>query len=159
MSGTCSTYGGEESCSWDFGGKAWGRERERSLGELSVDMRIILKSMLKEWDGDTDWIFTAQDRDRWQVNVVLNLRVLWNAGNLLTGCGTVIFSKRKYKYVLHGVCEWLGGWWRFDKAQFHHVQGKVAFFDCCLQSVGPPKCRWPFASWNDVALLKIHIFS
>jgi len=51
-------------------------ERERSLGELSVDMRIILKSMLKEWDGDTDWIFTAQDRDRWQVNVVLNLRVL-----------------------------------------------------------------------------------
>ena len=51
---------------------------ERPLGELGVDGRIILKCILKEWDGGIDWIFTAQHRDRWQdlVNVVMNLRVL-----------------------------------------------------------------------------------
>ena len=33
-----------------------------------------------------DWIDLAQDWDRWQVfvSVVMNLRVPWNAGNLLT---------------------------------------------------------------------------
>jgi hypothetical protein len=33
-----------------------------------------------------DWIELAQDRDRWRqlVNVVMKLRVLYNAGNFLT---------------------------------------------------------------------------
>ena len=36
--------------------------------------------------GDMDWIELAQDRGRWQalVNVVMNLRVPYNAGNFLT---------------------------------------------------------------------------
>ena len=64
-----------------FTGVWWGKpegESEATCGELSVDMRIILKCILKAWDGGIAWIFTAQDRDRWQyfVNVVLNLRVL-----------------------------------------------------------------------------------
>jgi hypothetical protein len=39
---------------------------------------IILKWILKKWDGSMDWIDLAQDRDRWQnvVNAVTNLRVL-----------------------------------------------------------------------------------
>ena len=34
-----------------------------------------------------DWIYVAQDRDRWRalVNAEMNLRVLQNAGNFLTG--------------------------------------------------------------------------
>jgi hypothetical protein len=39
--------------------------------------RIILKWILKKWDGGMDWIDMAQYRDKWRalVNAVMNLRV------------------------------------------------------------------------------------
>jgi hypothetical protein len=42
-----------------------------------VDGRIILKWIFEKWDGGMDWIYLAQDRDRWKavVNAVMNLRV------------------------------------------------------------------------------------
>jgi hypothetical protein len=40
--------------------------------------------------GGMDWIGLAQDRDRWQVVV--------NAGNFLTGCKRVSFSRRTLLY-------------------------------------------------------------
>jgi hypothetical protein len=45
--------------------------------EFGVDGRIILKLILKKWDGGMDWIELAQDRDRRRavVNAVMNLRV------------------------------------------------------------------------------------
>jgi hypothetical protein len=51
--------------------------------------------------GGMDWIELAQDRDRWWplVNVVINLRVPQNAGNFLTSCGPVSFSRT----LLHGI--------------------------------------------------------
>ena len=47
------------------------------LEDQGIDGRIILKSILKKWDGDVEWIGLAQNRDRWQslVNAVMNLRV------------------------------------------------------------------------------------
>jgi hypothetical protein len=47
------------------------------LEDPDVYGRIILKWILKTWDGDMDWIDMAQDRDRWRavVNAVMNLRV------------------------------------------------------------------------------------
>jgi hypothetical protein len=52
--------------------------------------------------GGIDWIELATDRDRWQalVNVVMNLQVPQNAGNFLTSCKPVNFSRRT---LLHGV--------------------------------------------------------
>jgi hypothetical protein len=55
----------------------WGDLREGDyLGDPGIDVRIILKWIFKKWDGGTDWIELAQDRDRWRavVNAVMNFR-------------------------------------------------------------------------------------
>jgi hypothetical protein len=46
------------------------------LEELGVDRKIILKLVLRKWDGGTDWIDLAQDRERLRVvlNAVMNLQ-------------------------------------------------------------------------------------
>ena len=50
--------------------------------------------------GYMDWIGLAQDRDSWRTLAVMNLRVPSNAGNFLTSCKPVRFSRRT---LHHGV--------------------------------------------------------
>jgi hypothetical protein len=52
--------------------------------------------------GGVDWIDLAQDWDQWKalVNTVMNLRVPYNVGKLLSSCATGGFSRRAQ---LHGV--------------------------------------------------------
>jgi len=47
------------------------------LGDPSVDGRIILRWIIRKWDGGMHWIELAQDRDKWWalVNAVMNFRV------------------------------------------------------------------------------------
>jgi len=55
--------------------------------------------------GCMDWIGLAQDRDRWRtlVSELMNLLVPWYAGNFLTSCKPVSFSRRT---LHHGVSKY-----------------------------------------------------
>jgi hypothetical protein len=72
-----------------------GRPRHRWEDNIKMDLQEL-------GCGGMDWIEVAQVRDRWRalVNAVMNLRVGKNAGNFLTSCKPVSFSRRT---VLHGV--------------------------------------------------------
>jgi hypothetical protein len=77
--------------------------RERvHLEDLGVDGRIILRWIFRKGSGFMDWIESVQDRERWRelVSAVRKLRVPYNAGNFLTSCKPVSFSRRT---LLHGV--------------------------------------------------------
>ena len=45
------------------------------MEDPGVDGRIIFKWILETWDGGSDWIDLAKDKDRWRslVNAVINL--------------------------------------------------------------------------------------
>ena len=98
---------------WAYGAYGWGegvyrvllgkpegrrpleRPRRRWVDNIRMDLQEV-------WCGYMDWIGLAQDRDRWRalVSAVMNLRVPWNAGNMLTSCKLVCFSRRT---LHHGV--------------------------------------------------------
>ena len=72
-----------------------GRPRHRWVGNIRMDLQEV-------GCGYMDWIGRAQDRDRWWmlVSAVMNLWVPRNAGNFLTSCKPVSFSRRT---LHHGV--------------------------------------------------------
>jgi hypothetical protein len=92
--------GREEECTGFLVGKPGGKTplgRSRRKGEDNV------RADLQEGGcGGMDWIELAQDRDKLQalVNAVMNLRVPYDAGNFLTSCKPVSFSRRT---LLHGL--------------------------------------------------------
>ena len=77
------------------GRRQLGRPRRRWADNIRMDLQEV-------GCGYMDWIGLAQDRDRWRtlVSAVMNLRVPWNAGNFLTSCKPVSFSRRT---LHHGV--------------------------------------------------------
>ena len=77
------------------GRRPLGRPRRRWADNIRMDLHEV-------GCGHMDWIGLGQDRDRWRtlVSAVMNLRVPWNAGNFLTSCNAVSFSRRT---LHHGV--------------------------------------------------------
>jgi len=77
------------------GKRPMGRHRRRWVDNIRTDLQEM-------GCGYLDWTGLAQDRDRWRtlVSAVMNLRVPWNAGNFLTSCKRVSFSRRT---LHHGV--------------------------------------------------------
>ena len=59
------------------GRRPMGRPRRRWVDNIRTDLQEV-------GCGYMDWIWLAQDRDRWRtlVSAVMNLRVSWNAGNI-----------------------------------------------------------------------------
>ena len=82
------------------GRRPLGRPRCRWVDNIRMDLQEVGCEYM-------DWIGLAQDRDRWWtlVSAVLNLRVPWNAGNFLTSCKPVSFSRRT---LHHGVSKQVG---------------------------------------------------
>jgi hypothetical protein len=65
----------------------WSKTRERDhLEDPGVDGGGRLRRKKKKWDGGRDGVDLDQDRDRWRtlVNVLMNHRVAYNAGNFFT---------------------------------------------------------------------------
>ena len=84
-----------------------GRLRRRWVDNIRMDFQEV-------GCGYVDWIGLAQDRDRWRtlVRAVVNLRVPWNAGNFLTICKPVSFSR---KTLHHGVGKYIYRmYWRLN---------------------------------------------
>ena len=80
------------------GRRPLGRPRRRWVYNIRMDLQEVEC-------GYMDWIGLAHDRDRWWtlVSAVMNLRVPWNAGNFLTSCKPVSFSRRT---LHHGVSKY-----------------------------------------------------
>jgi hypothetical protein len=115
MGWACGAYGWGEGVYRVLVGKPEGRRPLRRPRRRWVDN--IRTDLQKVGCGYIDWIGLAQDRDRWQtlVSAVMNLRVPWNAGNFLTSCKPVSFSRRT---LHHGVSKLvispLKGWYSLD---------------------------------------------
>jgi len=77
------------------GRRQLGRPRCRWVDNIRMDLQEV-----ECWY--MDWIGLAQDRDRWRtlLSAVMNLRLPGNAGNFLTRCKPVSFSRRT---LHHGV--------------------------------------------------------
>ena len=100
MAWACGAYGwGEGVCrvlvGKPEGRRPLGRPRRRWVDNIRMDLQEM-------GCGYMDWIGLTQDRDRWRTLAiaVMNLRVPWNAGNFLTNCKPVSFSRRT---LHHGV--------------------------------------------------------
>ena len=103
MGWACGPYGWGEGVFRVLVGKPegkrpLGRPRRRGMDNIRMDLQEVRCVFI-------DWIGLTQDRDWWRtlVSAVMNLRVPWNAGNFLTTCKPVSFSRRT---LYHGVSKY-----------------------------------------------------
>jgi len=100
VGGAYGTYGRQMSCIIVFGGETRGKS---SLARPRRKWKDNIKTHFQEvgWEG-MGWIDLTQDRSRWWalMKAVMDLRVPYNAGSVLTSRITVSFSERT---LFHGV--------------------------------------------------------
>jgi hypothetical protein len=84
------------------GRRPLGRPRHRWEDNIRLDFREV-------GCGCEDWMELAQDRDRWRalVSAVINIRVPENAGNFLTSCRPVSFSRRTLLNGVSKLCKYI----------------------------------------------------
>ena len=105
MGCACGAYGWGEGCVYRVlvgkpeGRRPLGRPRRWWVDNIRTDLQEV-------GYGSVEWIGLAQDRDRWRtlVSAVMNFRVPWNAGNFLTSCKPVSFTRRT---LHHGVSKYI----------------------------------------------------
>ena len=80
-----------------------GRPKRRWVDNIRTDLHEV-------GCGYMDWVGLAQDRDRWRtlVSAVMKIRVPRNAGNFLTSCKPVSFSRRTLHHAVskYGIPKW-----------------------------------------------------
>ena len=151
---------------WAYGAYGWGEgvyrvlvgkpEGKRPLGRPRCRWVDNIRMDLQEVGcGYMDWIGLTQDRDRWRtlVSAVMNLWVPWNAGNFLTSCKPVSFSRRTLHrgvskvYILELCYTWTKHtWWRQTNLQakfkLSQLTRQVAINYCVGCWEGRPLILW-----------------
>ena len=117
------------------GKRPLGRPRRRWVDNIRMDFQEV-------GCGYVDWIGLAHDRDRWRmlVSAVMNLQVPCNAGNFLTSCKPVSFSRRTLhrgvsKQVLQKQCTFLIPY-KFYQPFLVHISifCSLIVLTCCVHS-------------------------
>ena len=117
------------------------RPRRRWVDNIMMDLQEV-------GCGYVDWIGLAQNRDRWRtlVSAVMNLRVPWNAGNFLTSCKPVSFSRRT---LHHGVGKYGRG---IDSSSNRNEYGEYFLGSkgsrCVRLTILPPSCADCLEIWE-----------
>ena len=165
MGWACGAYGWRERV-YRFlvwkpeGRRLLGRRRHRWVDNIRMDLQEV-------GCGYMDWIGLAQDRDRWRTLVcaVMNVWVPWNAGNFLTSCKPVGFSRRT---LHHGVsnysspsCHTLSkAWLLFSNAAVQCLLLCSALFitlvmrwTCSIVECFCLKLKW----WSDLILVSCSV--
>ena len=93
----CKISGGKLLPHSDLRGENVSRDASHRIErEMKLWVDNIKMDLQEVGCGYVDWIGLAQDRDRWRtlVSAVMNLGFHKNAGNFLTSCKPVSFSRR-----------------------------------------------------------------
>ena len=120
------------------GRRPLGRPRRRWADKIRTNLQEVACVYM-------DWIGLAQDRDRWRalVSAVMNLRVAWNAGNFLTSCRPVSFTRRTLHHGVSKYVAWLlaerlicpvYGWHIVLSRWSTWKRKKTAFFVCHVRN-------------------------
>jgi hypothetical protein len=78
-------------CAWRK--PEWERQLGRSRSRWEDNMRMNLREIGSE---GLDWSHLSQVRDQWRalINMIMNFRVPWKAGNIFTSWVTIGFSRK-----------------------------------------------------------------